>query len=146
MESCRKRSLDPFDSAQGKTFTRDDNAKIGGNGETFDHLAQDDYRRQSPRFQGRNFQRNLDLVERAGEIAREKKCTPAQLALAWMMAQGEDIVPTSRTKRRKYLQENAGALNVSLTSEDLARIDEGAPRDAFAGLRYPQSTMEAVNR
>lgn len=112
----------------------------------FDDLAHDDYRRQSPRFQGENFQRNLDLVERAGEIAREKKCTPAQFALAWVMAQGEDSVPIPGTKRRKYLQKNVGALNVSLTSEELARIDEVTPRDAFAGLRYPESMMAMVNR
>jgi len=83
-------------------------------------LPEDDYRRTSPRFQGENFQRNLNLVARVGEIAREKKCTPAQLALAWVLAQGEDIVPIPGTKRRKYLQENVGALDVDLTSADLA--------------------------
>jgi aryl-alcohol dehydrogenase-like predicted oxidoreductase len=119
---------------------------LTGKIQTPEDLPNDDYRRQSPRFQGENFQRNLDLVERAGEIAREKKCTTAQLALAWVMAQGEDIVPIPGTKRRKYLQENVGALNVSLTSEDLARVDEVAPRGAFASLRYPESMMAAVNR
>jgi aryl-alcohol dehydrogenase-like predicted oxidoreductase len=109
-------------------------------------LPEDDYRRTTPRFQGENFQRNLDLVERVTEIAREKKCTPAQLALAWVLAQGGDIVPIPGTKRRKYLQENIGALDVDLTSKDLARIDEVAPKDAFAGSRYPKEMMELLNR
>ena len=109
-------------------------------------LPKDDYRRTSPRFQDQNFQRNLDLVARVSEIAREKRCTPAQLALAWVLAQGQDIVPIPGTKRRKYLQENVGALDVDLTSEDLARIDEVASKGAFAGLRYPDWAMEMVNR
>jgi aryl-alcohol dehydrogenase-like predicted oxidoreductase len=109
-------------------------------------LPKDDYRHTTPRFQGENFQRNLDLVERVGEIAREKKCTPAQLALAWVLAPGDDIVPIPGTKRRKYLQENVGALNVALTSADLARIDEVAPKEAFAGERYPDWAMQMVNR
>ncbi|MFL6530212.1 MAG: aldo/keto reductase [Chthoniobacterales bacterium] len=109
-------------------------------------LAEDDYRRHSPRFQGENFQRNLDLVQRVGEIAREKHCTPAQLALAWVLAQGEDIVPIPGTKRRRYLQENVGALDVYLTTADLARINEVAPKGAFAGDRYPAAAMASVNR
>ena len=109
-------------------------------------LPKDDYRHTTPRFQGENFQRNLDLVERVGEIARAKKCTPAQLALAWVLAQGDDIVPIPGTKRRKYLQENVGALNVALTSADLARIEEVAPKEAFAGERYPDWAMQMVNR
>ena len=109
-------------------------------------LPEDDYRHTTPRFQDGNFQRNLDLVERAGEIAREKKCTPAQLALAWVMAQGNDIVPIPGTKRRKYLQENVGALDVTLTSADLARIEEVAPKHAVAGERYPDWAMQMVNR
>jgi aryl-alcohol dehydrogenase-like predicted oxidoreductase len=108
-------------------------------------LAEDDYRHTTPRFQGKNFQRNLDLVERVGEIAREKRCTPAQLALAWVLAQGDDIVPIPGTKRRKYLQENVGALDVILTSADLARIEEVAPKHAFAGERYPDWAMQMVN-
>ncbi len=112
----------------------------------FEDLPEDDYRRSSPRFQGENFQRNLDLVKRVEEIAREKKCTPAQLALAWVLAQGDDIVPIPGTKRRRYLQENVGALNVELTSADLARIDQVAPEHAFAGKRYPDWAMEMVNR
>jgi aryl-alcohol dehydrogenase-like predicted oxidoreductase len=109
-------------------------------------LPKDDYRRTSPRFQGENFQRNLDLVARLSEIARGKKCTPAQLALAWVLAQGEDIIPIPGTKRRKYLQENAGALDVDLTSADLAHIEEVAPKHAFAGPRYPEWAMAMVNR
>jgi len=109
-------------------------------------LPDGDYRKTTPRFQGENFQRNLDLVKRVEEIAREKRCTPAQLALAWVLAQGENIVPIPGTKRRKYLQENIGALDVDLTSKDLERIDEVAPRDAFAGSRYPEAMMKLLSR
>lgn len=109
-------------------------------------LPDDDYRKSTPRFQGENFQRNLDLVKRVEEIAREKHCTSAQLALAWVLAQGHDIVPIPGTKRRKYLQENIGALNVSLTSDDLGRIEEVAPKDAFAGSRYPEAMMKLLRR
>ena len=111
-----------------------------------EHLPEDDYRRTTPRFQGENFEHNLDLVQRVEEIAREKKCTPAQLALAWVLAQGNDIVPIPGTKRRKYLQENVGAVDVHLTSKDLARILEVAPHEAFAGERYPDWAMAMVNR
>jgi aryl-alcohol dehydrogenase-like predicted oxidoreductase len=109
-------------------------------------LPTDDYRRTTPRFQGENFQRNLDLVKRVEEIAREKRCTPAQLALAWVLAQGDVIVPIPGTKRRKYLQENVGALDVDLTSNDLGRIDEITPKDAFAGSRYPEAMMKLLSR
>jgi aryl-alcohol dehydrogenase-like predicted oxidoreductase len=112
----------------------------------YEDLPKDDYRRQSPRFQGDNFQLNLDLVERLGEMAREKRCTPAQLALAWVLAQGENIIPIPGTKRRKYLQENIGALSLILTNDDLARINEMAPRDAAAGPRYPDAAMRLVNQ
>jgi aryl-alcohol dehydrogenase-like predicted oxidoreductase len=112
----------------------------------FEDFAPDDYRRNSPRFQGENFQKNLELVKRVEEIAKEKKCTPSQLALAWLLAQGEDIVPIPGTKRRKYLEENVGALKVKLTPQDLRRIDEVAPHGAAAGNRYPESMMAAVNR
>jgi aryl-alcohol dehydrogenase-like predicted oxidoreductase len=111
-----------------------------------EHLPAHDYRHTTPRFQGENFQRNLDLVKRVEEIADEKKCTPAQLALAWVLAQGDDIVPIPGTKRRKYLQENISALDVILTSADLARIDRVAPHGAVAGARYPDWAMEMVNR
>jgi aryl-alcohol dehydrogenase-like predicted oxidoreductase len=109
-------------------------------------LAENDYRLTTPRFQGENFQRNLDLVKRMEEIARKKSCTPAQLALAWVLAQGDDIVPIPGTKRRKYLQENIAAIQVVLTSEDLARIDEVAPKNAFAGSRYPEAMMKLLSR
>lgn len=109
-------------------------------------LGKEDYRLTTPRFQGENFQRNLDLVKRVEEIAREKRCPPAQLALAWVLAQGQDVVPIPGTKRRKYLQENVGALDVDLTSEDLDRIDEAAPKNAFAGSRYPAAMMKLLNR
>jgi aryl-alcohol dehydrogenase-like predicted oxidoreductase len=109
-------------------------------------IPQDDYRRTTPRFQGENFERNLEIVKRVEEIAREKKCTPAQLALAWVLAQGEEIVPIPGTKRRKYLQENLGALDVELTSKDLERIDEVAPKDAFAGSRYPEAMTKLLNK
>lgn len=108
-------------------------------------LEESDYRRTVPRFQGENFERNLEIVRRVEEIAREKRCTPAQLALAWVLAQSENIVPIPGTKRRKYLQENAGAVEVTLTSEDLERIDQIAPRDAFAGSRYPEAMMKLLN-
>ena len=112
----------------------------------FEDFAPDDYRRNSPRFQGANFQRNLELVQRVEEIAKEKKCTPSQLALTWLLAQGQDIIPIPGTKRRKYLEENVGALSVKLSPDDLRRIDEVAPQGAAAGDRYPQAAMAAVNR
>jgi len=112
----------------------------------FEDLPADDYRRTSPRFQGENFQRNLDVVKRAEELAREKRCTPAQLALAWVLAQGDDIVPIPGTKRREYLHENVGALDVDLTSKDLEQIEEVAPQQAFSGARYPDWAMALVNR
>jgi len=112
----------------------------------FEDLAADDFRRFQPRFQGENFQKNLDLVARIGEIAAEKGCTASQLALAWVLARGDDIVPIPGTKRRKYLEENAGAAKVTLSAADLARIDEVAPRGAAAGTRYPEAMMQSVNR
>jgi aryl-alcohol dehydrogenase-like predicted oxidoreductase len=108
-------------------------------------LPADDYRRSSPRFQGDNFRKNLDLVRRIEEIASGKACTPSQLALAWVLGQGEDIVPIPGTKRRKYLEENAAAAELILTEEDLRRIDEVAPRGAAAGERYPEGAMRSVN-
>jgi aryl-alcohol dehydrogenase-like predicted oxidoreductase len=118
---------------------------LTGQFKTFDDLAADDYRRNSPRFQGDNFQKNLDLVRRVEGIAKEKGCTPSQLALAWVLAQGDDIVPIPGTKRRKYLEENVGAIKIQLTAEDLRRIDEVFPRDATAGARYPEHMMQLVN-
>src|SRR5467141_2482517 len=109
-------------------------------------LPQDDFRLTTPRFQGDNFQRNLDLVKRVSEIAREKRCTAAQLALAWVLAQGEDIVPIPGTKRRKYLRENVDALDVMLNADDLERIDEVAPKDVAAGSRYPEAMMRLLGK
>jgi len=119
---------------------------LTGQIKAFEDLEPDDYRRHSPRFQGENFQKNLDLVKRIGEIAAGKSCTPAQLALAWVLSQGDDLVPIPGTKRRKYLEENVGALNVELTADDLQRIDEIAPKGAAAGTRYPEAMMGAVGR
>ena len=109
-------------------------------------LAADDYRRNSPRFQGENFQKNLALVSEIAAIAASKKCTPAQLALAWVLAQGNDIVPIPGTKRRNYLDENLGALDVVLSKQDMARIDRALPQGAAAGGRYPEGSMAALNR
>src|SRR5437762_2616639 len=108
-------------------------------------LPADDNRRNHPRFQGENFQRNLLLVERVGQLAAEKRCTPAQLALAWLLTRGPDVVPIPGTKKRKYLEENAGALRVKLTPDDLRRIDEVAPKGVAAGERYPALAMKRVN-
>jgi aryl-alcohol dehydrogenase-like predicted oxidoreductase len=111
----------------------------------FEDFPEDDYRRFSPRFQGENFQKNLDLVHAIEEIAKEKGCKPAQLALAWVLAQDKNIVPIPGTKRRKYLEENVAALDVKLTAEDLRRINEIFPTGAAAGLRYPEHMMHTVN-
>src|SRR5437764_1461933 len=102
-----------------------------------DDIPEDDFRRHNPRFQGENFQRNLRIVERVRELAEEKSATPAQLALAWVMAQGEDVVPIPGTKRRKYLEENVAATAISLSDGDLRRLDEAAPPGVTAGDRYP---------
>jgi aryl-alcohol dehydrogenase-like predicted oxidoreductase len=110
-----------------------------------DDLEEDDWRRYSPRFQGENFERNLDLVSRIQEMAAEKNCTPAQLALAWVLAQGNYIVPIPGTKRMIYLEENVAALGLKLTLEDLKRIDEISPRGVAAGSRYPEPGMKLVN-
>ncbi|HRR56852.1 MAG TPA: aldo/keto reductase, partial [Acidobacteriota bacterium] len=109
-------------------------------------LPEDDYRRHSPRFQGENFQRNLDLVAAVERMAARKGCTPAQLALAWVLAQGEDVVPIPGTKRRERLEENVKALEVRLSREDLEYLDRVLPPGAAAGERYPAHQMEAVNR
>ena len=119
---------------------------LTGRFRTFEDLPADDYRRNHPRFQGENFRKNLDLVARVEEIAREKKCTPSQLALAWLLARGDDNVPIPGTKRVKYLEENVGALDVFLDAADLRRIDEVAPRGIAAGMRYPEGGMQTINR
>jgi aryl-alcohol dehydrogenase-like predicted oxidoreductase len=112
----------------------------------FEDLAADDYRRSSPRFQGENFQKNLDIVRGIQEIAQEKGCKPSQLALAWVLAQGEDIVPIPGTKRRKYLEENAAALEIKLTPDELRRIGEAFPPGRAEGARYHEQFMRAVNQ
>jgi aryl-alcohol dehydrogenase-like predicted oxidoreductase len=119
---------------------------LTGQFKRFDDLPADDYRRFSPRFQGDNFQKNLDLVKRVEQIAAEKGCTPSQLALAWVLAQGQDIVPIPGTKRRKYLEDNVGAVNVQLTPDDVRRIEEVFPSGAAAGDRYPEHMMQLVNQ
>ena len=112
----------------------------------FEDLDPDDYRRLSPRFQGENFQKNLDLVNELESLAAEKNCTASQLALAWVLAQGDHIFPIPGTKRIKYLEENVAALNVHLTQKDLDEINEAFPLDAATGLRYPAQMMNSLNR
>jgi len=112
----------------------------------FEDFSADDYRRGSPRFQGENFQKNLDLVRKIEDMAKEKDCTPAQLALGWVLAQGGDVIPIPGTKRRKYLEDNAGALKVDLTSDDLRRLDEVMPLGAASGSRYSEEMMKVVNQ
>jgi aryl-alcohol dehydrogenase-like predicted oxidoreductase len=119
---------------------------LTGRFKRFEDLAPDDYRRNSPRFQGENFEKNLELVRRVGTIAKGKNCTPGQLALAWLLAQGEDIIPIPGTKRRKYLEENASALNISLSKDDLRRLEEVVQRGAAAGLRYPEHMMKLIGQ
>jgi aryl-alcohol dehydrogenase-like predicted oxidoreductase len=109
-------------------------------------LADDDFRRGNPRFQGENFDRNLALANAVRELATAKQVAPSQLALAWVLAQGEDIVPIPGTKRRTYLEQNAAAADLRLTDEDLAALEKAAPRDAVAGERYTAEAMRGVNR
>jgi len=110
-----------------------------------DVLDQSDFRRNSPRFQGENMEKNLRLVSEIEKIAAEKKCTPAQLALAWLLHQGEDVVPIPGTKRIKYLEDNVGALDVKLTPEEVGSLNKAAPPEIAAGLRYPEAAMKMVN-
>jgi len=112
----------------------------------FEDFAADDYRRNSPRFQGENFQKNLELVKKIEDIATAKHCTASQLALAWLLAQGTNIVPIAGTKRRVYLEENAAAVSVTLTPADISAINSAAPKGAAAGPRYPEHMMARVNR
>ena len=118
---------------------------LTGQIKTIDDLAADDYRRYSPRFQAENFDKNIELVARVTEMAAEKGVTPGQLALAWVLAQGNDVVPIPGTKRRTYLEENAGASAIMLSTEDLGRLNELAPKGAAAGLRYPEAMMRFVD-
>jgi len=119
---------------------------LTGQFRTPDDIPADDYRRNAPRFQGEAFAKNLDLVKEVEGLARDKGCTPAQLALAWVLAQGKDIVPIPGTKRRTYLEDNLGALDVSLSAEDLARIDRIMPPGAATGTRYAAPQMAALGR
>lgn len=139
LATCRELSVGfvPY-SPLGRGF-------LTGQIQKFDDLAPDDYRRQSPRFEGGNFQKNLDLVARINAMARQKDCTPGQLALAWVLAQGDDVVPIPGTKRVNYLEENVESLVVQLSLEELAQLDEIAPKGAAAGTRYPAAMMGSVD-
>jgi aryl-alcohol dehydrogenase-like predicted oxidoreductase len=118
---------------------------LTGQIKSFEDLENDDYRRFSPRFMGENFDKNIELVNKIESIAKEKNCTPAQLALAWVMAQGDHIFPIPGTKRVKYLEENVKAVEVHLSQKDLEQIEEVFPKDAVAGTRYPEAFMKSVN-
>jgi aryl-alcohol dehydrogenase-like predicted oxidoreductase len=119
---------------------------LTGRFKKFDDLPADDYRRHSPRFQGENFQRNLDLLKRIEQLAAKKHCTSSQLALAWVLAQGDDIVPIPGTKQRKYLEENVAATKIELTGDDLKQIAKVAPVGVAAGTRYPEHMMQLIGR
>jgi aryl-alcohol dehydrogenase-like predicted oxidoreductase len=119
---------------------------LTGQFKTIDDLAADDFRRRAPRFQAENFQKNLDLITKIEQMAAAKGCTPSQLALAWVLAQREDIVPIPGTKRARYLDENLAALDVRLTTEELAQIDAILPAGAAAGERYAAQAMQAIDR
>ena len=119
---------------------------LTGQIKSIDDLPENDFRRFGPRFQGENFQKNMDLVKKIETMAQAKGCTPAQLALAWVLAMGEDIVPIPGTKRRSYLEQNVAAAEVILSKEELQQIEEIAPKGVAAGLRYPEQAMSALNR
>jgi len=139
LETCRELNIGfvPY-SPLGRGF-------LSGEIKKFEDMAEDDWRRTNPRFQGENFEKNLRLVEKLEEIARVKGITASQLALAWVLAQGPDIVPIPGTKRIKYLEQNAEAAEVVLSQEELAAIEDVFPRDAVSGLRYPEAMMASVN-
>jgi len=118
---------------------------LTGRFRTFEDLPADDYRRNQPRFQGENFQKNLDVVKHVEDLARSKGCTPSQIALAWLLHRGNDVVPIPGTKRVTYLEENLGALAVDLTADDMNQIDRIAPQGVAAGQRYPETSMHTVN-
>ncbi len=117
---------------------------LTGSIKEFDDLDEDDYRRYSPRFQGDNFKKNLELVDHIEELASEKGCTPAQLAIAWLLAQGDDIIPIPGTKHKEYVVQNSGAIDIELTKEELQKIEEIAPKDVASGGRYPEQSMKAI--
>jgi aryl-alcohol dehydrogenase-like predicted oxidoreductase len=140
LEACRARGIGFLAySPLGRGF-------LTGQYKKFEDFAPDDYRRFSPRFQGENFEKNLQLVARVQELAAAKSCTASQLALAWTLAKGEHIVPIPGTKRRKYLEENLGAASVKLTAAELQNIDAVFPLGSAAGLRYPEQMMGSVGR
>jgi aryl-alcohol dehydrogenase-like predicted oxidoreductase len=119
---------------------------LTGQIKSHDYFAEDDWRRMSPRFQDENFQKNLDLVKKVNELASKKNCTAAQLALAWVIAQGDNIFPIPGTKRVKYLEENAGAINVTFSKDELDTIAGLFPKNAAAGDRYPTHMMSLLNK
>jgi aryl-alcohol dehydrogenase-like predicted oxidoreductase len=119
---------------------------LSGEIRTPDDFGPDDSRKNSPRFVGENFAHNLELVDRVRQIAEDKGVTPSQLALAWVLAQGDDVVPIPGTKRRQYLADNIAALDVELSAEEVARIDEAAPAGAAVGTRYPEALMSRIRR
>ena|SRR5688500_4386191 len=119
---------------------------LTGRFRSFEELPEDDYRRKQPRFQGENFRKNLDVVRQVEAIAAEKGCTASQLALAWLLGRGDDVVPIPGTKRLRYLEENVAALDVALTADDRRRLEEAAPQGVAAGPRYGEVAMRAVNR
>ena len=139
LDACRRLGvgLVPY-SPLGRGF-------LSGDFRSPDDLPADDWRRSNPRFQGEAFAANLRLVDAVRAIADRKGCTPSQLALAWVLAQGDDVVPIPGTKRIKYLEENVGALDLTLTDADLAEIDRAFPADAVAGARYPETMMRTLN-
>ena len=138
LQACRELGIGfvPY-SPLGRGF-------LTGQIQKFEDLDPNDYRRHTPRFQGENFQKNLDLVAQIQELAAQKNCTPGQLALAWVLAQGDDIVPIPGTKRVAYLEENLGVLNVQLSAQERQQLDEIAPKNVAAGLRYPAQMMSSV--
>jgi len=119
---------------------------LTGQIKTFEDFEEDDYRRTSPRFQGDNFKKNLELVKRIEKLSKQKGCTAAQLALAWVLAQGDDVVPIPGTKHRQYLEENMGAVAISLSKADLQQIEEIAPKGSAQGPRYPENAMKIIGR
>ncbi|MCG3147180.1 MAG: Aldo-keto reductase IolS [Verrucomicrobiae bacterium] len=140
LPTCRKLGIAfvPY-SPLGRGF-------LSGKIKVAEDLQQGDWRSNTPRFQGENLRKNLEIVRRLEALAKRKKCSPAQLALAWLLAQGGDIVPIPGTKRRKYLEENIEAVEVKLTKSELKEIDEKLPVGMTAGDRYPAESMKAVNR
>jgi aryl-alcohol dehydrogenase-like predicted oxidoreductase len=140
LQACRELNIGfvPY-SPLGRGF-------LTGAFKTFNDLPADDYRRHSPRFQGENFNKNLELVGKISEIAKQKNCTPAQLALAWVLAQGNDIAPIPGTKKRKYLEENLKSLEITLSKSDLAQIDQVAPKNVASGSRYAEGMMPNHNQ